>query len=361
MLHKHPSAEKAQNYFGISEKVKHDSANFFIYIQPKLGNIYDNSIARALDEHFASQFIRDRHLSHLSTLLAGGIDHGFIEESHAIWLKYSTHGVTTGEYIKLYQLIISYLSGEAHKKHWWRYKKYRDLNRAIRNLLLFDLAIGTSSNDRNIELNNLKLSSHSAIESTALLDPTNDLQRSIDDLTELAQKSYEALHQGYNTIQEILELTADPSKTSKNTDNISTSKESVDHSKFEQACLFAYEDNNEELSKSASNENKPAFLELASQVHKKIQKISTLLMNSSLSSHKSKVGNLETMIQEVELDIENVIKNLTQENKSKNPKDLLSGSTSHSELYHLLHKSSEAIEEHLNKMAYFKEKKLYLK
>lgn len=360
MLHKHPSAEKAQNYFGISEKVKHDSANFFIYIQPKLGNIYDNSIARALDEHFVSQFIRDRHLSHLSTLLAGGIDHSFIEESHAIWLKYSTHGVTTGEYIKLYQLIISYLSGEAHKKHWWRYKKYRDLNRAIRNLLLFDLAIGTSSNDRPLESYDSKKPPHSVSAASALFNSTDGLQRSIDELIELAQRSYDALHQGYNTIQDILDLTVNPPKNDLNKRNISTLEESADNSQFKQASLFAYE-NNEEPSKSASNENKPAFLELVSQTHKKVQKISTLLMSSHYSSSKSEAESLEKMIQEVEQDIENVIKNLTQETMHLQQKDSLPGIASHSELYQLLHKSSETIEAHLNKMAYFKEKKLYLK
>ena len=95
MLHKHPSAEKAQVYFGITEKLKHDAANFFIYIQPIIGQIYDNSVYRALGEDFNSKDIRDKHLTHISTLLSGGIDHRFMEESHALQKKYADPLFTT--------------------------------------------------------------------------------------------------------------------------------------------------------------------------------------------------------------------------------------------------------------------------
>lgn len=360
MLHKHPSAEKAQNYFGISEKVKHDSANFFVYIQPKLGNIYDNSVAKALGENFSSQFIRDRHLSHLSTLLAGGIDHSFIEESHSIWFKYSAQGITTGEYIKLYQLIISYLSGEAHKKHWWRYKKYRDLNRAIRNLLLFDLAIGTSFHEHHSKENKSQHLSPAIPQPTPLITHDLDLQSSIEELNELVQNSYDALHQGYNMIQEILELSLASSQKIMPKENLITPEELIDNSPFKQEALFTA-DSDIVLFKPATNENKPAFLELVSQTHKKVQKISNLVASTSSSSSLIKKGNLEKMIQEIETDIEKVIKTLPEFDVFGNQKETFSELKSSSELYNLLQKSSETMEIYLNKMAGFKEKKLQLK
>jgi hypothetical protein len=205
MLHKHPSAEKAQVYFGITEKLKHDAANFFIYIQPKMGHIYDSSVYRALGEHHNLHDIRDKHLTHISTLLTGGIDHRFIDESHRIRKKYADQGVTTGEYIKLYQLIISYLSGEAHKKHWWRYKKYRDLNRAIRNLLLFDLAIGTSAKELESSVRNISKAQLTP-KQALLIDESETFQAKLEELSDLVENSHAIINECHQALQSVLEL-----------------------------------------------------------------------------------------------------------------------------------------------------------
>lgn len=143
-MHKVISNHKLLNYFGISENTQHESALFFIYIQSKLSTIYDISAFKAFPSPLVLRNIRNKHISHLSTLLTGAIDNQSHNNAHQIWLFFKKSGVSYGEYVKFYQLIISYLTGEAQKKYWYRYKKYRKVSRAIRNLLMFDLAVSVS-------------------------------------------------------------------------------------------------------------------------------------------------------------------------------------------------------------------------
>lgn len=138
------SNHKLLKYFGITDLTQQESALFFIYIQAKLSKIYNLSTFKALPSPLNLQKIRNQHVAHISTLFTGGADNNFLENSHKIWRAYQELGVSHGEYIKLYQLMISYITSEAHKKYWYRYKKYRKVSRAIRNLLMFDLAIGIS-------------------------------------------------------------------------------------------------------------------------------------------------------------------------------------------------------------------------
>jgi hypothetical protein len=360
MLHKHPSAEKAQHYFGISEKVKHDAANFFIYIQPKFGNIYDTSILRALDAEFNAHLIRDKHLSHLATLLTGGIDHSFIEESHSIWFKYSASGVTTGEYIKLYQLIISYLSGEAHKKYWWRYKKYRDLNRAIRNLLLFDLAIGTSLNEQSIKTSNSANNFEYQSEANVILDDLQEFQKTIDDLNDLTQQSYDVLHQSYTTIQAVLETTNTINTVNEQLENtLNLEQLSYNTSQFTQPALFVKEETNECI-KTASNHNKLPFIEILSHTYKKIQKVSELIMQDYKNEELHPQNNaIKQLIKELEYDLNSIAKMLNHPLTIKGQlSSILSTDAVQNELHQLLHQSSQTLEEHLHQLDQLKRRKI---
>jgi hypothetical protein len=260
MLHKHPSAEKAQIYFGITEKLKHEAANFFIYIQPKLAQIYDNSVCSALGEDFNSKTVRDRHLNHLSTLLTGGIDHRFIEESHFLHKNYRDQGITTGEYVKLYQLIISYLSGEAHKKHWIRYKKYRDLNRSIRNLLLFDLAVATSPKELELSLNNPRASKMVSVKNPEVLRTAQE------ELKELIENSHAIVRECHLAIQSIL--------TSTSLDKPPHSEDSKSPSINTEVSLFSNDiEEHLEKPKALSNQKHPALEEILSLTQEKIQKV----------------------------------------------------------------------------------------
>lgn len=144
MLHKHPSAEQAQIYFGITEPVKKASSLFSKYLEKDIKHIYNVSIYQALKDHYDVSHLKDLHIAHIQKLLIGAIDDTFMKQSATLWGHFNKQGVTIGEYIKLYQLLMSYFSAEAHKKYWFRYAKYRELNRSIRNLMLFDLAAGTS-------------------------------------------------------------------------------------------------------------------------------------------------------------------------------------------------------------------------
>lgn len=344
MLHKHPSAEKAQTYFGITEKLKHDAANFFIYIQPKLSYIYDNSISRALGENFNSKEVSDKHVAHISTLLTGGIDHRFINESHQIRKKYATLGVTTGEYIKLYQLIISFLSGEAHKKHWWRYKKYRDLNRSIRNLLMFDLAIATSPREVDASLHDLDTSI--ALNKVLITEAiNNEIQKSLDDLTSVMEQSYKALNDCYKALESALEQTH-PTQVS--THEL-VSKESS--SSTPQASLFEDEVSTVYLS-APSNKNEPAFINILSHVQEKVSKASLHVMLGKKDPHA-----LENMLTEIQEDIEK-LSSLNPVNTSNTKVDLL---IEPSALRTLLQKSTQTIESNLNNLEVLKEKQLNLK
>lgn len=138
------SNHKLLNYFGITELTQQESALFFIHIQEKLPKIYNLSTFRAIPSPLNLQNIRNQHVAHISTLLTGGGDNNFINKSNEIWQAYQSIGVSHGEYVKLYQLIISYITSEAHKKYWYKYRKYRQVSRAIRNLLMFDLALSMS-------------------------------------------------------------------------------------------------------------------------------------------------------------------------------------------------------------------------
>ncbi len=144
MLHKHPSAEQAQIYFGITEPVKKASCVFSKYLEKDIRHIYSVSVYQALKDHYNVSGLKEPHIAHIQKLLSGNIDDDFIKNSALLWANFYEQGVTIGEYIKLYQLLMSYFSAEAHKKYWFRYAKYRELNRSIRNLMLFDLAVGTS-------------------------------------------------------------------------------------------------------------------------------------------------------------------------------------------------------------------------
>lgn len=362
MLHKHPSAEKAQYYFEITEKIKQDASSFFPHIQPKIGNIYDNSARRSLDENFNFPHVRDKHLAHLSMLLAGGIDHAFIEASHQLYMMYATEGVTSGEYIKLYQLIISYLSGEAHKKHWWRYKKYRDLNRAIRNLLLFDLAVGTSSKGLT-----------SSTEQTTALLPSNvqsfssenfaELQQLVDELSQLVNTSHAILHECHEAIQSTLDTAAffnTPIAQEVTLKNAALSnkilKDNNDY--FRQPPLFTQE-LLVESEKTAVNENQPAFLEILSQLHKKIQKIVGVIMTGYYNAQPQH-QSLELMIHDIQNDIEAISDSLHQGNilSTKGYQETSTKFISHQELHRILHKSSEVLEGQLNKLEGFQAKRL---
>lgn len=333
MLHKHPTAEKLQKYFGITEKTKYDSASFFIYIQPKIGKIYDASIQKAVDEDFNSHKIRDKHIAHLSTLLTGGIDHTFVTNAQGIYAQYTEAGVTTGEYIKLYQLIMSYLNGEAHKKNWWRYKKYRDLNRAIRNLLLFDLAVSTSS-EKNISLTK---------ESTTQLAPSDikkyevSIAQSINaDL--LSIDSYSLLKDCYNALQT----------------TIKTAIEEVEVSlPFVQPTLFT-EQHQEEFHKAASNNNQPIFLEALSQAQQKILIALNFIKNDyyALKSNEKDLA-LEKIIEEIINDIGTISNELmyasrmfTHPHLANTPK----GKNHHEHLNSLLKNFSLSIEKHLHSL-----------
>lgn len=344
MLHKHPSAEKAQNYFGITEKLKHDAANFFIYIQPKLSYIYDNSIARALGKDFNTQEVRDKHLAHLSTLLTGGIDHRFIHESHQIRKSYAKLGVSIGEYIKLYQLIISYLSGEAHKKHWWRYKKYRDLNRSIRNLLLFDLAIGTSPRELDASLSELE-------RAVSLYQPilthttSNEIQKAFTELTTLMEKSYQTLHECYEALQSVLDVN-EPSQVS-----LKDAAPAAVNSSIVQTSLFGNEVDATFL-KDHSNENQPDFINFLSFAQKKIQKASHLIMLGT----KDPLA-LENVLNEIQEDLDK----LSSFSTKIPPYSQGHSKLDQSALRTLLQKSTQTIESNLNNLEELKEKQLYLK
>jgi hypothetical protein len=342
MLHKHPSAEKAQSYFGITEKLKHDAANFFIYIQPKLSYIYDNSIVRALGDHFNSKEVRDKHVAHLSTLLTGGIDQRFINESHQIRKKYAKLDVTTGEYIKLYQLIISYLSGEAHKKHWWRYKKYRDLNRSIRNLVLFDLAIGTSPRELDATLHELG-TAHSLHTSQLTKTISAEVQQAVTELTMLTEKSYHTLNECYNALQSALDtnepvpLTADTLKVEVNTPTA-------------QASLFEVEIITDDI-KALSHENKPAFMKILSCTRKKIYKASQLITIAANDPQ-----SLEKVLNEIQEDIDK----LSQFTSIK-PSIYEDSKNQNAALHTLLKKSKQAIQSNLNNLEELKENQSYIK
>jgi hypothetical protein len=344
MLHKHPSPEKAQSYFGITEKLKHDAANFFIYIQPKLTYIYDNSISRALGESFNSKEVRDKHVAHISTLLTGGIDHRFINESHQIRKKYLKLGVTTGEYIKLYQLIISYLSGEAHKKHWWRYKKYRDLNRSIRNLLLFDLAIATSPREVDASLHDLE--NVTPFQKTTLTEIFSDeIQKAVDELTSVMEKSYQALNECYEALQSALE-TPKLSEQQKHTLLIDEV-----HPPIAQTSLFD-DDTNTLSSKAPSTKNAPSFIKILSLTQEKINKASELILLG-----RKDPSTLEHLLQEIQADLDK----LSHINTHEPANYLANFPIQHSALRSLLQKSSQTIESNLNNLEELKEKQLHLK
>lgn len=340
MLHKHPSAEKAQVYFGITEKLKHDAANFFIYIQPKLAQIYDNSAYRALGEHFNFQEVRDKHLTHLSTLLTGGIDHRFIEESHLLHKKYIERGVTMGEYIKLYQLIISYLSGEAHKKHWLRYKKYRDLNRSIRNLLLFDLAIATSSKELELSLSNAppyKMLLQSAL---SIEDPTI-LQTTLEELKELLEASHAIINECHLVIQSIL--------TSNPLDKSLPSQDSIGKTLNIQTSLFSNEfEEYLDIVKAPSNQNQPTFEEILSLTQGKIQKVSKAISMKTEKMDSKEVKALEEILNDIHEDI----RTITHTHLGQTPTIRSSQRTLHT----LLKKSSAEIGSHLTSLEQLKER-----
>lgn len=351
MLHKHPSAEKAQIYFGITEKLKHDAANFFIYIQPKIGHIYDNSVYRALGEPHNLHDIRDKHLTHISTLLTGGIDHRFIEESHLIRKRYADQEVTTGEYIKLYQLIISYLSGEAHKKHWWRYKKYRDLNRAIRNLLLFDLAIGTSQKELESSADNFsKISATSNQLSTVLNDQSEEFTATLEELSALVENSHAIISECYQALQSVLELI--------NKSAAVVESDTVISESLLQASLFANDPEYKlDLLKSPSNLNTPAIGEILSIARKKIHKISTLISTKKDWDNDQPTHTLEKMLNDVQKDIEKIsIMDVLQ-----SPQNTTAFTSSSDTLHSLLQKSSTMIGAHLNNLEELKSRRLYLK
>ena len=350
MLHKHPSAEKAQVYFGITEKLKHDAANFFIYIQPKMGHIYDSSIYRALGEHHDLHDIRDKHLTHLSTLLTGGIDYRFIDESHRIRKKYADHGITTGEYIKLYQLIISYLSGEAHKKHWWRYKKYRDLNRAIRNLLLFDLAIGTSPKEIESSVGNFSQASAEPVQPRLLIDESETIQPTFDELSALVENSHTIINECYQALQSVLELI--------NQSNVIALKDDMDTDSSIQTSLFANDfEYTLDLVKSPSNQNDPAFAEILSITRKKIHKISKLISMKKDEKDIHHTDTLEKMLNDVQGDI----KKISTMDILQISQNVVGSNSSQDSLHHLLKKSSVMIESHLNNLEDLKARKIHLK
>lgn len=351
MLHKHPSAEKAQVYFGITEKLKHDAANFFIYIQPKMGHIYDSSVYRALGEHHNLHDIRDKHLTHLSTLLTGGIDHRFIDESHLIRKKYADQGVTTGEYIKLYQLIISYLSGEAHKKHWWRYKKYRDLNRAIRNLLLFDLAIGTSPKKVESSVGNFSSVEETSDQATLLMDESETFKATLEELGELVENSHAIITECYQALQAVLELI--------NNSNSMTSKKADERSdSVIQSSLFSNDpEYNLDLLKSPSNHNDPAFGEILSITLKKIHKISKIISMQKDAGDAHHINTLEKMLNDVQEDIEKI----STMDVVQIPQKITRYGSSTDTLHSLLQKSSTMIGSHLTNLEDLKARKLYLK
>jgi hypothetical protein len=350
MLHKHPSAEKAQVYFGITEKLKHDAANFFIYIQPKMGHIYDSSIHRALGEHHTLHDIRDKHLTHLSTLLTGGIDHRFINESHRIRKQYADQGVTTGEYIKLYQLIISYLSGEAHKKHWWRYKKYRDLNRAIRNLLLFDLAIGTSAKELGSSVDSFSKSPTTPIQTTLLIDEFATLQDTLEELSALVETSYIIINECHQALQSVLELS--------NQSNAIVLNDDTKTSSVAQASLFTETSEDKvDLFKSSPHQNDPAFTEILSTAHQKIQKISKIISTSKNSEDTHQTLNLEKMLNDVQEDI----KKISSMDIFQTPQTTAKSTSPQDSLHRLLQKSSAMIGSHLNNLEEIKARKIYLK
>lgn len=348
MLHKHPSAEKAQNYFGITEKLKHDAANFFIYIQPKMGPIYDSSIYRALGEHHTLHDIRDKHLTHIATLLTGGIDHRFIDESHHIRKKYADQGVTTGEYIKLYQLIISYLSGEAHKKHWWRYKKYRDLNRAIRNLLLFDLAIGTSQKELESSVDTFSKAPAESSQTPLLIE--DSFETTLKELSELLENSHAIINECYQALQSVLELI--------NQSTVVAEKDEAMAASVIQTSLFANDpEYHLDLLKSPSNQNTPAIGEILSIARKKIHKISTLISTEKDGASGHSIHALETMLQDVQKDIEKI----STLDVMQIPQNTARFGSASDTLHGLLQKSSTTIESHLNNLEELKTRRLYLK
>lgn len=349
MLHKHPSAEKAQVYFGITEKLKHDAANFFIYIQPKMGHIYDSSIYRALGDHPHLHDIRDKHLTHLSTLLTGGIDHRFIDESHRIRKKYADQGVTTGEYIKLYQLIISYLSGEAHKKHWWRYKKYRDLNRAIRNLLLFDLAIGTSPKELEASAGNFS-NVPELSQATLLIEDSSKFQATLEELSELVETSHAIINECYQALQSVLELINQTHTVAlKNDENTASSA---------QTSLFTNDpEYNLDLLKTPSNQNDPALGEILSIARKKIHKISKMILMKKDDGDGHHIHTLEKMLNDVQDDIEKI----SSMDILHIPQRIKGTDASQDTLHSLLQKSSMMIGSHLNNLEELKARKLHLK
>lgn len=284
MLHKHPSAEKAQDYFGVTEKVKLDAANFFIWVQPKIGLIYDHAARKAFDEDFNFQDIRTTHISHISRLLTGEIDHTFIDEAHKVYACYLSHGITTGEYIKLYQLIISHLNGEAHKKHWLGYKKYRDLNRAIRNLLLFDLAISTSFKDQP-SFSSLITQKHS-IEKKNVKIHIHNIGQLSEELATVITIVDEVLQECYATIQSITETPFAMNCSHISNSNLRDFIDSpllelkTEHQNSQTFLLISQTIHS--FNKSASNSNFPLLVETLKTTQKKLKQLFTLISNNYL-------------------------------------------------------------------------------
>ena len=334
MYHKKDSVEKTQKYFGITEQLKNDAANFFVYIQPKLGKIYDESVRRGLREDLNFHDIRDKHLSHLSTLLTGGIDRRFIEESCLIWKTYAAKGVTMSEYIRLYQLLMSYFSGEAHKKHWWRYKRYRNVSRAVRNLLLFDLAVGTDLTEASVEKQGADIAALNK-------DDANQLYITLEEMTQFIQQSHHMLQEAYELLQGALDMVSQArpeSDTMKAVDKAADANNCVI-----QPTLFANEGNDPFL-KKPGNHNHPVFLDVLTQTHQKIQ-AAAKLVHSGAGKNKQNHLLLDQILDEVNTTLHIISNQLLQEDNI----DINTPSRPEYEaLYSLLQRSSKTIETHLH-------------
>lgn len=126
------------SYFGITERMQQNAQVFFEKVRKKLPAIYDASARRGSISQEAITSARKAHIQHLALLLSSPHKRS-TDITDELVNTYLAHNTSPVQISRLYQVLLSHLCGEAHKLYWWRYKKYRDINRTLRALLIMDL------------------------------------------------------------------------------------------------------------------------------------------------------------------------------------------------------------------------------
>lgn len=132
------ASSQLSSYFGITPRMQEKAKTFFEKVRKKLPAIYDACAKRAFDAPNAIAAIRRLHLEHLTALFSGEYEK-LEAEAMEIGELFIEFDITPLEISKFYQVLLSHLCGEAHQLNWWKYKKYRDINRTLRGLTLMDL------------------------------------------------------------------------------------------------------------------------------------------------------------------------------------------------------------------------------